>query len=313
VVHFDGRFPKTKAEGLADPPGWGCFIMLGLAAAPVFALTYWTMSQSTWDEDQLGNLLGTLVSATALGLFLPWLSRIVSRRKHRRDELQDPHPPNQKIVPYRLERERPTFPGVLLLWGVAMYWNVPLGVVAWGAGRLWMRGHPSVGLLVFLGLFALFGLLLLDLAVFALVEEYPRFRGLSAAEVLLSAHPLQPDGDYELALAQPGPIHLRNLQVCLIGNEHVPHPDGEGGTYDKIENFFQSELINEQDLQIANEFPFKVRARFHLPVDAKPSKSSAPNQVNWKVRVAGRRAGWHWRFHFDFPVELVPTKVTGGV
>jgi hypothetical protein len=173
-----------------------------------------------------------------------------------------------------------------------------------------LAGRPLgvlVPLLVLVAVFALLGALVLGLAVVALLEEFPGIRRLRPARVQLSAHPLRPGGAYELAVQQPGPARLRVLRVVLLCETHVPYPDGEGGTYDKIETAFEAELLRREELRVEGGAPpFTARCPFSLPEDVPPSRDEEPRQVRWKVVVRGRQTGFPLRFAFDYPVAVFP-------
>jgi hypothetical protein len=300
-------FGSAAGERANDTPGWGCFTALGLAGLGLFAFTGWVWRQPKWDVDMVGGLLMVILAATFGGI---GLYRLVDRLFPRRPEAPGQGPtPDSLRWPARdvcLERTRPTAEGVALLWGVAAFWNVPVGVAALGVYRLFAQGWQAVPPLLFVTFFALFGLVLLALAGYATVEEWPRLRGLRPAQVTVSTHPLRPAGCYELTVQQPGPIHLRELQVVILCEIQVPHPDGEGGTYNKQETAFQAELVREEDLQLPGVLPYSARRRFSLPADARPSSQPGSNEVCWKVAVLGRRPGWRLSFAFDYPVTVIP-------
>jgi hypothetical protein len=273
-------------------------VALGLAALALLALTRGVWSQ----PDRGASLLGGLLMITGWGLALSWLlGWLLERRQGSISSV-----PESPAGTVHLLRERPTAPGVLLLWGVALFWNAPVALAAGGAVQRWAQGQPSVPLLVLVAFFALFGLLLLGLAGYATVEEWPRLRGLQSARVELSDHPLRPGGSYELVVCQPGSVRLRALRVLLLCEQHVSYPDGEGDTYEKIESAFQAELVGEVDVRLEDGHPFTARCPFFLPEDARPSNAAEPGKVRWKVVVKGRRAGWHLGFAFAFPVTVVP-------
>jgi hypothetical protein len=293
---------------LAEPPTWGCFVGLGLAGLPLLALTASVWTRPGWDADVLGGLLVAVFGLPLGGVLLVRLGHwLWSRGARDMGAWPIPRARPAPATATCLERDRPTVSGVLLLWGMALIWDVPVGVAAVGALRLLAQGKPSVPLLVFVGLFALFGLMLLGLAGYASLEEWPGLRGLRAPVVEVTAHPLRPGGTYELAVSQPGPLRLHTWHVVLRCERHVPQPDGEGGTYDKMETAFEAELLREADLRIEATLPHTARCPFSLPADARPSRSEEPNKVRWMVRVAGRRTGWHRRFRFDYPVQVSPS------
>lgn len=298
---------ETISEQLSEAPGWGCLLVLGLAALALLPITYWVWSRPHWDAEQLFSLLmavlGFTVGAIALYRLGTWLVTRQPRDWAEWSIARGPRTPARAVF---LERDRPTGRGVVFFWALALFWNVPVGVVSVGAVSLWAQGQPAVGLLIFEFVFALFGLLILGFAMFALVEEYPGLRGLRSAEVKLSAHPLQPGGHYQVELFQSGRVDLRTLRAVLLCEVHVPHPDGEGGTYDKIETPYQVELVYEEDLRIEVDRPFMARGVVHLPADARPSWAGESNKVRWKVAVSGLRPGWHWAFRFDYPVTVAP-------
>jgi hypothetical protein len=304
TIHPQG----TQGGRLSEPPGCSCFLALIVAALALLAVAQAECSQPGWDANRLGGLLMALVGTTMGGLVLGRLLQgLVDRRPADRGDSGTSRPQRALTVAAPLERQRPTGWGVLLLWGVALFWNVPLGVVATGTVGLWVQhGWPFLPLLILVVLFAVFGTVVIGLAGYATVVEFPGLRGLRPPEVKLSAHPLRPGGNYEMTLKQLGPLHLRTLQVLLLCEQQVPYPDGEGGTNTRVVTVYLAELIREEDLRIDEDRPYTSRCPFQLPEEARPSLEVEPNQVRWKLGVKGRRPGWHLGFQFDYSVGVVP-------
>jgi hypothetical protein len=281
-------------------------LLVGLVLFPITLAIAW----QPWHPNLLALLAAAIFAVPFAGIgvirLLAWLfPRLLEDRPS-----APTNPPGLSSRLCWVERYRSTVPGVLFLWGMALVWNVPVGVLIAGAVTLWVRGRPPVPLLVFAAIFALVGVLLLVIAVCALLEEVPRLRGLRPPQVQLSAHPLRQGGSYELMLCQPGPIHLRLLRVALVCRVKVVVPDGEGGTYEKFETPFEVELVREEGLRVEPALPVIFRRAFSLPEGVKPSSQAEP-EVQWKVVVQGCRAGWHLGFSFDYPVTVVTAEWVG--
>jgi hypothetical protein len=287
---------------ISEAPPWGCFAALVLGGFALFAVLAVVLRKPRWDAEVLAGvfLAPVMIGFGALGFFrlLHWLfppGEEVGRR--------EPNPaPGRGVV---LERFRPTFSGVLLIWGMMLFWNVPVGVAAYGAVALVREGRTYAPLLIFVGVFALLGLVLLVLAVYAVLEEWTRLRGVREPSARLSAHPLRPGGSYELTLRQPGPVRLLELKVVLVGELTVATPDGEGGTHDKIETVCRDEILRKENVQVLDERPYAASGTFTVPPQGMPSRGEGPNKMSWKVVVQGRREGWPLGFAFDYPVTVV--------
>jgi hypothetical protein len=270
----------------------------------LFAFTAWVWQHPNRNADLLGGLIMALVVATIAGLGLYRLiDRLFSRRRDIPDEAAQPPTPQPPAGPVCLQRNRPSVEGVLLFWGVALFWNVPMVAAVAGTIQLGLQGRWVVALIVFVAIFGLVGLVLIAWAVYTMLEEFPRLRGLPSAQVELSIHPLSPGGAYELEARQPGPVHLRALQVLLVCEVQQVFTSDDGEKSDKLETVYQAELAREEELHI-DEVPYTARLRFSVPADARPSRDD-PGGVRWRVVVKGRRAGWPVGFAFDFPLTVV--------
>jgi hypothetical protein len=288
----------SKREQLSETPGWGCFAVLAIAAVPLFALTRWVWQERGLDADALGGLLMAALGASLGGLGLYRLAHwLFSRRP------KETHPEWKQHL--CLERSRPTVQGVILLWAVAAFWNVPIGVTIAGAVRLWGQGKPHVALLIFVGVFTLAGGCLVALAVYAALEEFTRLRGVQEPRVELSEHPLRAGESYAVTVSQPGPVDLLLWKVLLVCDVMVPYPDGEGGTNEKLETVYQDQLFGEERLHIDGGVSFSTRCSFSLPTDIRLASATETDKVRWKVAVRGHRAGWPIGFNFEFPVSVV--------
>jgi hypothetical protein len=188
---------------------------------------------------------------------------------------------------------------------VAVYWNVPVSVVAEGAAQLWWRSEASWPLAGFLALSFAVGLGWLALAAIATVEEWPGLRGLRPPTLELSEHPLAHGDSVELTMSLPGPAHFRSFRLVLRCEVRTAMRDAAGEAYTKIESVHEDELLREENLRVGPETPFTTRCQLCLPPDALPSTAGEPARVCWRVEAAGRRAGWHLGFRFEYPVTVV--------
>ncbi len=291
------RGPVSRA--VPETPGWGCFVPVILGSVVVFAVICSAWREPRWNADLLAGLLMTpvIVGLAVLGLYrlLAWLFP-------QAEENPAAVEPLSGAVP--LERFQPTASWVLLLWTLTLYWNVPAGIAAGGAIDLLARSWSAVPVLVFVAAFAFPGGGLLVLTVWMTLEQWPQLRGVQAAQLTLSAHPLRPGGHYELTILQPGPMPLRELHVSLLCEAQFTQTDPEGGTYTKMEAIFRAELFREQDLDPCEAAPYTARRLFSLPDDARSSCDQEPDQVRWTAIVAGRRRGGWWDFRLDYPLTV---------
>jgi hypothetical protein len=291
------RGPAGRA--VPDTPGWGCFVPVVLGSVAVFAVLRTAWREPQWDANLLAGVLMTplIVGLAGLGLyhFFAWLFPSAEAKPASVEALSGD---------VSLERYQPSASGVWLLWAVTLFWNIPVGVATGGAIDLLTRSWNAVPVLVFAAIFTFLGGVLLVLTFLMTLEQWPRLRGVRAAQVTVSAHPLRPGGRYELALLQPGPMPLGELHVSVLCEVQRSYPDSEGGTITKMEPVFRAELLREQDLDPSEAAPYTARRSFSLPDDARPSCEKDPDQVRWTVIVGGRRRGWWWPFRLDYPVTV---------
>jgi hypothetical protein len=301
---------QRKRAPDAEDVGWGCFAVLWSVGGLLLACTAWVWFGTERSANALASLIMAIFAApfAAVGLYRIG-KRVFSPRG------ADPAAPGaeEPAGPVRLEDTRPTVGGVVLLWSVTLFWNVPTAVAAVGAVQLGLKGHSAAGLLVFVALYALAGLGLIVLAAWLTLEQFPRLRGLPGeVQVEISSHPLRPGGTCEIEVVVPGPVHLRSLEVLLVCEATRHLADDSGELYEKVETPFRVELLHEEALAI-EQAGHTVRLPASLPPDACPSQPPlvgvrpGPGElgaVRWKLVVRGQREGWFLGFDLEFPLTV---------
>ncbi len=187
---------------------------------------------------------------------------------------------------------------LLLVLGLAVFWNSILSVFLGVVIHHYLNGQPSWFLSVFLVPFVLVGLLLLALALFALVSF---FGGLLAGSlrVEIAAHPLLPGSSAEVLIEQIGLCPLRSVRVALKCVESATYSDGEGAST-RTNAVYRSDVAGPEPSLAGG-----LRTPVTVPPDAMHSFEAPHNKITWVLQVHGRLLGV-LSYGREYPVIVRP-------
>jgi len=199
--------------------------------------------------------------------------------------------------------------------GWALFW-LTAGCVLWtgmtlaflvAAVRGFLQGTPDWFLTLFLAPLAAIVYLLIKTTVRQL-----RFAGETGATVVeISDHPLLPDREYQLYLAQSGRRPVRSLEVLLFCQERVAYQQGTDTRTD-ARPVFQQSLAQVVPARDGRGPACEIEVRFRMPREAMHSFRGKHNHVCWKLVVRGRTARGQ-SYHREYPVVVFPTFHETGV
>ena len=192
--------------------------------------------------------------------------------------------------------------------GWAIFW-LTAGCVLWtgmalafliAAVRGFLQGTPDWFLTLFLA-----PLIAIDVLLIKAAFRRLRFAGESGPTVVeISDHPLLPEREYQLYLAQSGRRPVRSLEVLLVCQEKVTYQQGTDTRAD-ARPVFQQSLARGEPAAEAGASSCEVEVRFRMPREAMHSFRGKHNHVCWKLVVRGRTARGQ-SYERDFPVVVYP-------
>jgi hypothetical protein len=163
-----------------------------------------------------------------------------------------------------------------------------------------LRGEPEWFLSLFLIPFALVGV---GLAWYT-GRQVLITTGVGPTRLEISAHPLEPAGEYEILLSQSGRLTFRSLRVLLVCEEQATFQQGTNSRTETCP-VFQEEIFRRDGFEVQHGIPFEVRSPLRVPAEAMHSFKSAHNEVRWKLIVKGDVQGWP-NYEREFPLLVYP-------
>jgi hypothetical protein len=128
--------------------------------------------------------------------------------------------------------------------------------------------------------------------------------GVGPTLVEISAHPLEPGGEYELFLSQAGRLTLKAFRVLLVCEEQATYQQGTNSRTETCP-VFQEEVFAREDFEIEHGTPLEVRVWLRVPPGAMHSFKSTHNEVRWKLIVKADVRGWP-NYQREFPLLVYP-------
>lgn len=251
--------------------------------------------------------------------FLNWSTSIERRlamvQRVQQLELFDSHDPHElPTVPRdanltnspgtRLAYRLPTAvsPGwaLAVIMAGCLFWNGMVALFVTIAVNSHLRGEPEWFLTLIMIPFVLVGLALAWYTLRQLLVT----TGIGPTLVEISAHPLEPAGEYEIFLSQAGRLTISSLRVLLVCEEQATYQQGTNSRTETCP-VFEEEVFRRDDLQIQRGMPLEVNAAFRVPAGAMHSFKSSHNEVRWKLLVKGDVRGWP-NYEREFPLLVYP-------
>jgi hypothetical protein len=193
-------------------------------------------------------------------------------------------------------------PGCALLGIVffTLFWNGITSIFVFFAIASHLHGEPQWFLNCFIMPFVLIGLVLI-LGVF---RELLLMIGTRPATVEISSHPLTPGETCRLHVAQHGLLRLSGCRVLVVCEEVAKFTEGDSSRTDK-KRTHEVELLRQDE-------PHAYQDEYQIPAGAMHSFKASNNEVQWKVLVLGKAAGWlkiAWEFPFVVRPPTAPRKI----
>jgi hypothetical protein len=115
---------------------------------------------------------------------------------------------------------------------------------------------------------------------------------------------LRPGHTYRLFLSQSGKLRFKSLDLTLACDEETTYRQG---TESRCESrrVWQGPVWRQEQFEILRGRPFEVQCDLQVPAWAMHSFKADHNELNWKLVVQGRLAGWP-RYQREFPVIVYP-------
>jgi len=182
---------------------------------------------------------------------------------------------------FRLAAQTPAW-SLLAFLLACLFWNGIFSVLLTVVVRSHAAGNAEWFLTAFTVPLGLVGLLL----VWGFFRHLRDVTRVAPTIVEVSSHPLRPAEEYELYVAQPGPLHLERFRVLLVCEEEATYSQGTNSRTMR-RRVYQDELFCREGLEIPAGTLFETRCRLRLPPRAMHSFQASHNQVRWKVLVEG--------------------------
>lgn len=200
---------------------------------------------------------------------------------------------------FRLAAQTPAW-SLLAFLLACLFWNGIFSVLLTVVVRSHAAGNTEWFLTAFTVALGLVGVLL----VWGFFRHLREVTRVAPTIVEISSHPLRPAGDYELYVAQTGPLHLERFRVLLVCEEEATYSQGTNSRTMR-RRVYQEELFCREGLRIPAGTLFETRCRLRLPPRAMHSFQAGHNQVRWKVLVEGSSPRRPY-FERSFTVHVYP-------
>jgi hypothetical protein len=187
-----------------------------------------------------------------------------------------------------------------VIMAACLFWNGMVALFVTIAVNSHLRGEPEWFLTLFMIPFVLVGLAL----VWYTVKQLLITTGVGPTLVEISAHPLEPAGEYEIFLSQSGRLTFTSLRVLLVCEEQATYQQGTNSRTETCP-VFQQEVLRREGFEIHHGMPLEVQTRLRVPPGAMHSFKSTHNEVRWKLIVKGDVRGWP-NYERDFPLLVYP-------
>lgn len=182
---------------------------------------------------------------------------------------------------FRLAAQSPAW-GLLAFLLACLFWNGMFSVLLTVVVRSHLSGNAEWFLTAFTIPLGLVGVLL----VWGFFRHLREVTRIAPTIVEISDHPLRPCEEYELYVAQPGPLDLERFRVLVVCEEEATYSQGTSSRTMQ-RRVYQDELFHRQGLRIPAGTLFETRCRLRLPARAMHSFQASHNQVRWKVVIEG--------------------------
>jgi len=170
----------------------------------------------------------------------------------------------------------------------------------WFAVHGYLEGRPDWLLTVFVIPFLAVGIGLIVLFIRQLLLT----AAIGPTRVEISDHPLTPGERYHLFLSQAGRLKFNVLEAALVCEEQATYRQGTN-TRTETRQVYRQELLREEGFEIQPTVPFEKQCEFTVPSGAMHSFHAQHNQIQWRLVVHGRLAGWP-DYQRAFPVIVRP-------
>jgi hypothetical protein len=187
-----------------------------------------------------------------------------------------------------------------VIMAACLFWNGMVALFVTIAVNSHLRGEPEWFLSLFMIPFVLVGL---GLAWYT-GRQILITTGVGPTRLEISAHPLEPAGEYEIFLSQAGRLTFHSLRVLLICEEQATYQQGTNSRTETCP-VFQEEVFRREGFEVQHGVPLEIRSRLRVPPGAMHSFKSAHNEVRWKLIVKGDVRGWP-NYEREFPLLVYP-------
>jgi hypothetical protein len=186
-----------------------------------------------------------------------------------------PEGPDEPLVLKPLMSRRARFVGLAIL---ALVWNALIWILIW---NVWNKSPWFV--LLFLGVLALAGILILGSAIHAFLQLFnPR------TVVVCSQTRIYPGSEFEISWMHEGNTsRVAQLQISIVCEEIVSFQQGTSTRTEKTEAFQEFIVDTTKQEEIAQGF-----RDFSLPHDVMYSFNASNNKVEWSIKVHGKIVFW---------------------
>lgn len=200
---------------------------------------------------------------------------------------------------FRLAAQSPAW-GLLAFLLACLFWNGIFSVLLTVVVRSHVAGNAEWFLTAFTIPLGVVGVLL----VWGFFRHLREVTRVAPTIVEISDHPLRPSKEYELYVAQPGPLELERFRVLVVCEEEATYSQGTNSRTMQ-RRVYQDELFHREGLRIPAGTMFETRCRLRLPPRAMHSFQSRHNQIRWKVLVEGATPR-HPFFERGFTIHVHP-------
>jgi hypothetical protein len=128
--------------------------------------------------------------------------------------------------------------------------------------------------------------------------------GIGPTLVEISAHPLEPGGQYRLFLSQSGRLTINAMRMWLSCEESATYRQGTN-TRTETQQVYRQELLRREAFRIQSGLPFETEIELNLPGGAMHSFKADHNEINWTLTFEAEVANWP-HFKRSFPVIVRP-------
>jgi hypothetical protein len=187
-----------------------------------------------------------------------------------------------------------------VLMAACLFWNGMVALFVTIAVNSHLRGEPEWFLSLFVIPFVLVGLGLAWYTGWQILIT----TGIGPTRLEISAHPLEPAGEYEIFLSQTGRLTFQSLRVLLVCEEQATYQQGTNSRTETCP-VFQQEVFRRDGFEVQRGMPFEVRSLLRVPAGAMHSFRSTHNEIRWKLIVYGDVRGWP-NYEREFPLLVYP-------